>query len=331
MAHRIEKRDKQQGRHMAWHNLTEIVTDLDLDNNILRRGWDIEEVPLSIPGGIVTPFKILVGSDDKEVIGKPFASTYKPISNKQFLDAIKDATSGIKGLVVESVGSVCNRGRVFVSLSLKDSSAYKIGHREFKEFLNFGNAHDQSSVFWANNTNTCTVCNNTFSYNLMSDEGNVDVRIFHRGDVEIKLTNMAEIIDAHLGTQAYFKAEFERLMEKDISVDNARNLFAGWSLRNDEDKEMTPRSVSKVNRLTELFVKGAGNLGKNRADAFSAVTDYYTHESTRGGGANVGRQFVSSEFGIGRSAKDNFWNVIRDDNDVKEYIDIGKDALLTVN
>jgi len=339
MAHRIEKRDIQQGRNMAWHNLTEIVTDLDLDNNILQKGWDIEEVPLYTerfePQEGTTyetvPYKILIGTDDKKVIGKPFASTYKPISNKQFLNAIKDATSGIKGILVESVGSVCNRGRVFVSLSLKESSSYKIGNREFNEFLNFGNAHDQSSVFWANNTNTCTVCNNTFNYNLMSDKGGVDVRVYHRGDIEIKLTNMAEIIDAHLGTQAFFKAEFERLMNKDISVDNARNLFAGWSIRNDKDKDMTSRGISKINRLTELFVKGAGNIGKNRADAFSAVTDYYTHESTRGSGSNIGNQFVSSEFGIGRSAKGNFWNVIRSDDSVNEYIDIGKDALLTVN
>lgn len=331
MAHRIEKRDTQQGRHMAWHNLTEIVRDLDLDNNVLRRQWDIEEVPLSIPDGTVTPFKILVGSDDKEVIGKPFANTYKPITNSQFLDAIKEATAGIKGLVVESVGSVCNRGRVFVSLSLKESSAYKIGHREFQEFLNFGNAHDQSSVLWVNNTNTCTVCNNTFSYNLMAKDSQVDVRVFHRGDVEFKLANMAEIIDAHLGSQAHFKAEFERLMQKDISVDNARNLFAGWSLRNDSEKELTSRGINKVNRLTELFTSGAGNLGKNRADAFSAVTDYFTHESTRGGGANVGRQFVSSEFGIGRAAKDNFWDVIRDDREVNDFIGIGKNALASVN
>ena len=89
MAHRIEKRDKQQGRHMAWHNLTEIVNDLDLDNNCLRKEWDIEEVPLMTPDGVEVPFKILVGSDDKEVIGKPFANTYKPITNAKFLDMIK--------------------------------------------------------------------------------------------------------------------------------------------------------------------------------------------------------------------------------------------------
>ena len=331
MAHRVEKRDKQQGRHMGWHNLTEIVTDLDLDNNWLRTGWDIEEIQLQTVEGIEVPFKVLVGNDDREVIGKPFANSYKPFSNKIFLDMIKEATSSIKGIVVETAGSVCNRGRVFVSLSLKDSKSYKIGGRQFEDYLNFGNGHDQSCVLWVNNTNTCTVCNNTFTYNLNNNDSEIDVRVFHKGDVEFKLTNMTEIIDAHLGSQAQFKAEFENLMKQDIKVDEARNLFTGWSLRNDEEKELTNRGLTKANRLTDLFIAGAGNEGKNRADAFSAVTDFYTHESTRGGGQNAGNQFVSSEFGLGRSAKQNFWEVIRDDNEVRHFIEVGKNALATVS
>lgn len=328
MAHRIEQRDKQQGREMAWHGLTDINQNLGLENNWLTE-WDIETRRLELDGE-ETEFNILVGSDDKKVIGKPFANSYRPITNMDFLAMIKESTSGIKGITVETVGSVCNRGRVFVSLSLKNSSSYKIGNRQFKDYLNFGNGHDQSSVLWVNNTNICTVCNNTFSYNLQNEKSDVDVRVFHRGDVEVKLTNMAEIIDAHIGTQAQYKAEFERLMSIDIDTTNARSLFAGWSLRNDKEKELSTRGLNKINRLTELFVSGAGNSGKNRADAFSAVTDYYTHESTRNRGANVGSQFVSSEFGLGRMAKQNFWDVIRDDNEVKDYINVGAKALAMV-
>ena len=210
MAHKITERDKQQGREMGWHQLTEINTNLGLDNNWLT-DWDIERRRLQLDG-VDTEYNILVASDDGQVIGKPFADSYRPITNADFLKLIKDSITGIKGIKVESIGSVCNRGRVFVSLSLKDSSSYKIGDRQFNDFLNFGNGHDQSSVLWANNTNVCTVCNNTFSYNLQNNNSEVDVRVFHRGDVELKVSNMAEIIDAHLGCQALYKAEFERLM-----------------------------------------------------------------------------------------------------------------------
>lgn len=329
MAHKITERDKQQGREMGWHQLTEINTNLGLDNNWLT-DWDIERRRLQLDG-VDTEYNILVASDDGQVIGKPFADSYRPITNADFLKLIKDSITGIKGIKVESIGSVCNRGRVFVSLSLKDSSSYKIGDRQFNDFLNFGNGHDQSSVLWANNTNVCTVCNNTFSYNLQNNNSEVDVRVFHRGDVELKVSNMAEIIDAHLGCQALYKAEFERLMRIDITPSNARNLFTGWSLRNDKDKEISTRGLNKVNRMTELFVSGKGNSGKNRADAFSAVTDFYTHESTRSRGANVGSQFVSSEFGLGRMAKQDFWNVIRSNDRIAALSKVGEKALSNLN
>jgi hypothetical protein len=329
MAHGITKRDKQQGREMGWHGLTDIVSDLDINNNWLR-SWDIEEAPLYTENDIEVPFRILVGSDDKQVIGKPFASSYKPINNKMFLDMIQEAISGIKGAVVESIGSVNNRGRVFVSISIKDATKYKIGDREFKDYLNFGNGHDQSCVLWVNLSDICTVCNNTFSMNLAVKDSPINARVHHRGDVEYKISNIAEIVDGFLGTQAFFKSEFERLMNEPLKNDQARELFAGWTLRNDPEKELSTRGMNKVNRLVELFNTGAGNSGSNRADAFSAVTDYYTHESTRGGGQNSGNQFVSSEFGMGRVAKDNFWDIIRDNGEVNLYTTIGKAALASV-
>ena len=332
MAHRIEKRDKQQGREMGWHRLTEIVTDLNLENNWLRK-WDIQEVPLYInPNDNLTevPFKVLTATDDYKVIGKPFATTYRPISNKMFLDMIQEAISNIDGATVESVGSVCNRGRVFVSISIKDYKKFNIGHREFNDYLNFGNGHDQTCVLWVNNTNICTVCNNTFTLNLHDKKSAINARVHHRGDIETSITNIEEIIKGYFESRDFFKQEFERLMEQPLDTTGARNLFAGWTLRNDDDKMLTVKSLNKVNRLTELFNTGAGNLGNSRADAFSAITDFFTHESTRKGGANTGNQFVSSEFGIGRSAKENFWNVVRDEELMVDYTTIGKFALENV-
>lgn len=323
--HGITKRDLQQGRHMGWHKLTKIESNLSLQKNWLTQ-WDIQEVQLQTADGTEIPFRILTGTDDNLPIGKPYASTYTPVTNKQFLDMIAEAISGVKGAVVETVGSVCDRGRVFVSISIKGMDKFKVGDREFNDYLNFGNGHDQSCAVWANSSNTCTVCNNTFTMNL--DEASVKVK--HSKDVAARLENIVEIIDAYAGTQAKFKAEFERLMNEDMKVDEARNLFAGWMTRSsigNESKDLGPKTLTKVNRLTELFESGKGNSGENRADAFSAVTDYYTHESTRGQGRNVARQVFSSDFGIGRTAKSDFWNVIRNDKSVASYSASGKKAL----
>jgi len=329
MAHHYTKRDKHQGIKQAWHFLTDVVEYIDLDDCCLS-DWEIEQSRLSINKDVETDFYILTATDDNKVIGKPFASTYKPITNTQFLKMIKDVLKEIDGAKIESVGSVCNRGRVFVSISLKDTSVYKIGNREFKDYLNFGNGHDQSSVLWANNTNTCTVCDNTFTINLNNKSGDINIRIPHRGNIEVKIENLKEVIDNHLGSQATFRQEFERLIAQPITQRDAKYLFTGWLNRITPEKEPSAKFFNKVNRLTELFSTGAGNRGENYADVFSAVTDYYTHESTRGGGANVGAQYVSSEFGLGRTAKNNFWNVITDKDLTSEYISSGSNIILKV-
>ena len=202
----LTKRDKQQGRQQAWHLLTKIDPNLGIDGNYLTE-WDIVQVPielnfggLTFPSGVTkavtsTGWKMLVGSDDFLPIGKPFANSYTPVTNRQFLDMIKEAISGVKGAVVESVGSVCDRSKIFVSISIKGADKYTIGNRQFMDYLNFGTSHDQSTTVWANSSNICTVCFNTF---MMNFEGNqaVKVKVRHSKDVIAKLENITEVIDA---------------------------------------------------------------------------------------------------------------------------------------
>jgi hypothetical protein len=330
MSHGITKRDRQEARHMGWHNLTQINEVIDLKNNWLTK-WDIQEVGLQTAEGVEVPFKILTGTDDQEVIGKPFAGTYTPVSNKAFLDMIGEAISGVKGAVVESVGSVNNRGRVFVSLSIKGMDKYVIGEREFYDYLSFGNSHDMSTAVWVNGSNTCIVCNNTYDYNLHSNSSKVRCKVKHSKDVVVRLDNIVEIVDAYAGQQAKWKAEFNRLMNKPMKEEQARNFYAGFLLRNDNAehsvRELGPKTFAKVERLTELFTSGRGNNGDDRADCFQGGTEFYSHFSTRGEGKNEVRQAFSSRFGLGKMAKTRLWDSIRDDKTVNSLIATGTKAI----
>jgi len=61
-----------------------------------------------------------------------------------------------------------------------------------------------------------------------------------------------------------------------------------------------------------LFQRGAGNNGETLLDAFSAVTDYYSHESS-GGADQPGfrmKQTISSEFGSASRKKQDFFNAL---------------------
>ncbi len=333
MGHKISKRDQQTGTSQAWHGKTRVEENIEVDNNYLTE-WDVERRPLTYVNSdgvsCKTGFDILVSNDDEQQIGRPISPHYKPITNKMFLDLVSDAMNRMPSAKIESVGSVCNRGKVFVTVSLQDHKTFKAGHREFNDFLNFGNSHDQTSKLWINNTNICTVCDNTFNYNL-HDTKNLVGSTVHRGDIEVKLADMSRIVDVFLETQEDFKIKFTNLLKKNIDKQEATNLFAGFLTRNSPSSGISPQCLTTINSLNTLFVKGRGNRGESYADAFSAVTDYYTHNSTRGQGKNIANQYVSSEFGLGKINKQRFWSVINDDQLVAKTIERGTKLLSIIN
>ena len=333
MSHNLTERDQQIGLKQAWHGLTTVVDAIDVKDNYLTQ-WDVERKPLTYINNaeeeVETGFGILVGSDDDEIIGRPMSPSYKPITNEKFMDLVSDAISRLPKAKIESIGSVCNRGKVFVTVSLDEHSKYKVGDREFKDFLNFGNSHDQTSKLWVNNTNICTVCDNTFSFNLNSKEGQIGSAV-HRGDVELKLADIANLVDSYLGTQEDFRKKFETLLKKKIDSTKAKQLFTGFLTRNNPREGVSTRCLNTVDSLDNLFKRGAGNRGESYADVFSAVTDYYTHNSTRSGGMNKGNQYVSSEFGLGRMNKQSFWTVINSDSLVSSTITRGEKLLSIIN
>lgn len=334
--HGIFKRDKQQGRRQAWHGLTEVREDLSFDKNFLRE-WDIQhevlrrfpDDPSSIDG-IDTPYRILVATDDNEIIGKPYAETYKPLTNARFLDFIQNSIAQLKNVQIESVGSICNRGRVFVSVKIEDAFEYTIGHRAFQEFLNFGNGHDQTSSLWTNNTNTCTVCYNTFTYNMMSgDVGDVfRTRVAHREGIEEQLLDVQAAIQNFIAGQERFKTNFKYLDGVSINQDSALAVIVAWLARNQPIERLSARMLDKAQKIHTLFNKGAGNSGDTLADLFSAVTDFYTHNSSAGNGKNKLLQFYNSEFGPGMTAKQSFWETLLDEDLLINYKQKGFDLLI---
>lgn len=340
MAHRIYQYDKQQGIDMGWHGLTEVVPDISLDKNWLR-DWELVPVKLE-KAGIPTKWTILECSDDRSIeIGQPYnPGTFSPVNNADFLQMIKDSISGTPH-IVSSVGSVRNRGRVFVSIKLMGMEKFQAAGRDFSAFLNFGNGHDKSSVLWVNTSNICTVCDNTFSCNLLSventasvnnDSDDLRIRQRHTKNVRLKLPEISGIVDKAIGVQAEFQLELNRLDQIGIDMVEVKPLFAGFIGKNriTTEKKLSTRAINTVNRLTELFSRGNGNNGRTLADAFQAVTDYYTHFSS-GGSDNPMRQFISSEYGSGQIAKQQFLDVLGNEEVFEKTHELGKELLVNSN
>jgi len=324
MSHHIGEYDIQQGREMAWHNLTKVDSTISIENNWLRT-WDVSPRDMQLEGGTQTEYRRLVATDNNAIqIGVPYTRSYTPITNRMLLDTIKESFLGVKGVTLSSVGSIYNRNRVFLSFKL-DEATKTIGHRKFENFINFGNSFDMSSPVWFGNSNICTVCANTYRLNRSlkgAFAGDNFSGIRHTRNAEARLIDIERIIDSALGAKAEFEKLFASLDSAPISSDNANALFAGFL---GKGEELSTRTNNQVSRLSTLFKSGLGNRGETLADAFSAVTDYYSHESS--GAADAGKQFVSSEFGSGASSKTSFWDIVTVPEAVTQTIAAGKKSL----
>lgn len=335
MAHEIKQYDKQQGVEMAWHGLTEVLPSIDR-NNIYLGQWEIVPVPLQKPDGKPVGFNVLGATDAEElVIGQPYnPATYTPLSNQQFLDLVFDCLGGTQHEIV-STGSIHNRQIVFVTVKLRGMETFEAAGRKFAQFLNFTNGHGKRATLNVNTSNVCIVCANTFKANkaifehlFAGKDGKSDdfaVAAKHSKNLQIRLPRIAQVIDEMVGVQAEFKLAMDTLAGEKANTETARKFFAGWL--GDKSEKLSTRALNTANRMTELFARGAGNRGENWADVFSAVTDYYTHESA--GGENRWKQYVSSEFGAGMRAKAEAFSLLTRREARNETVKRGESLLLT--
>lgn len=337
MSHEITEFDKQQGIEMAWHQLTDVKPDLSLDNCWLST-WDYRPERLRTESGAPTQFYRLGVTDEAIVtkdengnlmdeanfypltIGTPYNSdSFKPLLNSKINDLLLRGTKG-KDMLLASCGTVKARGRQFWSFQVGEK--YSAGGRDFLPFYNIGNGNDKSSPLWQNISNTCTVCNNTFQQNMLQAGLIMEVKKTKYSDLQIG--DFSAAMKAMLTGQQTFAKEFDALAMTKISEDDARAFFAGFAA--DPEKAMGTRSINTVERLLQLFKGGAGNEGKNLADVFSAITDFYTHEAASGKGdmeANW-KNFVSSEFGSSRNKKQEAWIILNTPKTFKGLVGIGR-------
>lgn len=289
---------------MAWHGLTVVVPEV---TQAVAFPFELKEVPLYVQTGKLTRvpgFKAFIASDDKELCGRPMPETYTALSNAEFWNVCQDALSGT-GAAIESAGTIMDRSRRFLTIKLADD-ARTIGGRKFLARISLIDSIDGTTYFYAVNTATCVVCANTARMVMGDMAGEFRFKLKHSKGMRAKIEGMESQIEAMVGVQAQFNSALEMAASEPLAEGNARNLFSGW-LGFDADS-LSTRAVNTAERLVGLYRAGAGNKGETLLDGVSAVTDFYSHESS-GGEENDGfrwKQFNSSEFGAGARAKTDF-------------------------
>lgn len=296
--------DVQAGITMGWHLKTIVVPVVTRE---VAFPFEIERKPLYVNTGKlrkVPDFSVFVSTDNGEVVGRPMAETYVALSNEEFWNVCDDALKGT-GAIIESAGTLNNRARRFMTIKL-DNDSTKIGGREFLARISLIDAIDGSAYFHAVNTSICVVCANTARAVVGDMTGEFRFKLKHTKNFHARIEGMEKQIEAMLGVQAQFNAAMQLAAETPLVEIAARNLFAGW-IGTGADS-LSTRAVNTVDRLTGLYRSGAGNKGETLLDGVSAVTDFYSHESS-GGEEKAGfrwKQFQSSEFGSAQRSKVDF-------------------------
>ncbi len=346
MSHGIKECDKVESRDQEWHGLAIVNPELSLENCHLR-SWDYQPKAVLTEDGHKLALSVLgvndgammdVLNDDGEPTGEKSPlivggaynpRTFKPVLNVRLLELLTKAIEGF-GLTLESCGTVFNRGRLFLSFGLAGAN-FQVNGQEYKAFLNVGNGNDKSSPLWLNTSNTKSVCNNTFTINMNSAGQIMSVKKTQFSD--FKLAEMGKAIAAMLRSQKEFAKILTRLCKVECDEKTAREFFAGFLTPN-PDVSLSTRAQGNIDRLVELFSHGAGNDGNDFNDCFQSITDFYTHEAASGKGDESAqwKNFVSSEFGAGKTAKMQAWEILTDEKLRKATIQVGRKVLkLTAN
>jgi len=305
MAAHLENRDIQAGLEMAWHGATKVVSEVRFEDAF---PFDIERSPLfTAPEQPLEGWSYFRCSDDNKPAGVPVPDSYSAVTNARFWEIVQNAVGG-SGAVVESAGTLFNRCRRFVTVKLgTDMDDFKVGDRTFKNRFSLLDSIDQSTNLYGVNSSTCVVCANTFAVVMGDTSGEFRFKLRHSKNLIPKIENMEKAIDSFVGVTSQFKQALVIANEIPVQAADARALFAGWAVT--ENNGLSTRTYNTVGRLTDLFNGGAGNRGQTLLDAFSAVTDYYTHESS-GGEDQPGfrmKQTLSSEFGAASRKKQDFF------------------------
>jgi hypothetical protein len=302
MSHNIMKRDIQCGLESAWHGLTTIVDVVERSNSM---PWDVIESPIYYKKPKVydfepdvyiedPEFKTLLATDDFLPVGQPYGTSYSPTSIAMFWEIIKKGMGDTPYQII-SAGTVDNRQKVFASL--KVSEGFRVGDREFKDYITLLDSFDKSTSLQARYSNICVVCANTFAANMQS--GTQIGKAKHTQMIEMNVGRLIEAIDHFSGTSSAYKANLQEAFETPCSRDEARSWLMGIEARNTD--KLTNGLKQKIARQIELFDAGKGNEGRNRLDALSALTEFHTHESSNRKDADA--QYMASEWGASAGIK----------------------------
>ena len=249
--------------------------------------WKIEHRPLSYVGNDGEPVVwkervAVVRSDNGKCLGA-VAPDYETVQNSDLLGLIAPMVA--EGLLtIENQGYLNNGARVFAQAVLAEE--YKVLGEDYKGYITLLNGHVGNSSVAIGSSMTRVICGNTFA----SAYSDISAKYRHSSGVTERVLESSYVTDYVNNAMSVYSNYMESLAKKTCSHDQFRSYLE--TVYKKEVNELRPSFVDKLN---DLFYRGAGNSGKTYHDAYQAVLDYGSNESRKAEGA----RFNYVQFGSG--------------------------------
>ena len=316
--HEIENLDKIVSLGKTWHGLETIVPKIEFNTSGLD--WNIAKRSIKTAKGIKIPdYSAIVCQDNDHVISVQKAS-YEVIQNSRIWEALEKSLEGVDH-TIQVTGSLRNRSRVFISISLDEKQEYVVNREKFKNELVFVTSHDGSLALEAYDTSVRVVCSNTLNWSRMPENrGSIKLRVRHTKNNDIYIGKMEEALEDLFEKRDEFYLRYKKLTEQPMTLDLANKVAVGLIAGKDK---ISTRAQNVSNRIVELFQSGQGNEGKTRADFLNGVTEYYTHECSE----NDAKRFDSNEYGVASKRKIEALGTLLNDETLNQIAKRGEELL----
>jgi len=290
MSHKIGEIDlalktvqRDASEPVSWHGLETELESLNTENCNLRsihimRGEHTVKTELGVYASPVFSPCIVhpIEAGKLHFLGRPYdPSSYRLFDNREFLDFAAECfkaagmDNSLSFVTTLYDGSRMTLSRRLPEADFKDAHGYGVN-----SYINLLNSVDGSWPVFANVSEIRTVCYNTATANLMEGGASCKHTPDALGDFIRRFPDtLAEALKAHEGSAN----DYLMMADIQLSFTQAQSFFAALVGK----AKLSTRAFNVVNEgLMPLFLKGRGCYGQTAADAYNAVTEYYTHNSS---------------------------------------------------
>lgn len=283
--------------------------------------FSIKELPLVFfdftfcNAGVLTPTgkfvetgqRYAVSVNDGLPIGNAIGERYATPQNAELFELMEKALEG-SAYKICSCGTLDDRQEFFVDAKADN---VQVAGRTIAPFVGLNRIFGGIGSIQICGHSTVVQCGNT-SYLFRKEAANAKDLVQTKNTINVtsRLPLIQKAIEKTHGFQADWNAAMNQAANMTYNANQSRETYVGLIVP--DGKELSTRSVNRVNRLNELRVRGAGNKGENVADWASAVTDYYTHENAGSEDSSDSKeeflikQWYASERGSGAKIKAEF-------------------------